>query len=78
MCWLPKFGGNGDLILHLRLETYHPWKPYTQFAGLAVPDYPIPGASKGFATSQKLLEAGWSLLSSAQVKAGFNPSSEAA
>lgn len=72
MCWLSKFGGNGDLILHLRFEPHQPWKPYTQFAGLAVPDYPIPGASKGFATSQKLLAENWKLLSAEQAKATFN------
>jgi hypothetical protein len=77
MCWLPKFSGNGELILHLRLEPHHPWKPYTQFSGLAIPDHPIPGASKGFATSQKLLAAGWHLLSTAQVRAAFNPSKAA-
>jgi len=62
MCWLPKFGGDGQLVLHLRLEPYHPWKLYTQFPRLAVPDYRVPGASKGFATSQKLLAAGWTLV----------------
>jgi hypothetical protein len=46
MCWLSKFGGNGELILHLRLEPYHPWKPYTHFTGLAIPDHPIPGCSR--------------------------------
>jgi hypothetical protein len=71
MCWLSSFGGKGELVLHLRLEPRQPWKPYTHFSGLAVPDYRIPGASKGFATSQKLLAAGWSLLSAAQVKASF-------
>jgi hypothetical protein len=77
MCWLSKFGGNGELILHLRLEPYHPWKPYTHFTGLAIPDHPIPGGSKGFATSQKLLAAGWTLLSTTEVKASFNPSQAA-
>lgn len=66
MCWLAKFGGSGELILHLRLKSYQPWKPYTQFPGLTVPDYRIPGASKGFATSQKLLTAGWTLIPTAQ------------
>lgn len=73
MCWLSKFGGNGDLILHLRFEPHQPWKPYTQFTGLAVPDYPIPGASKGFATSQKLLAENWKLLSAEQAKATVIP-----
>ncbi|MEX0271308.1 hypothetical protein AB3R30_19390 [Leptolyngbyaceae cyanobacterium UHCC 1019] len=78
MCWLAKFGGGGELTLHLRLEQQQPWKPYTHFRGLAIPDHTIPGASKGFATSQKLLAAGWTLLSTAQVKASFSPSSKAA
>ncbi len=65
MCWLAKFGTDGRLILHLRLEPYHPWKPYTLFPNIVVPDYPIAGASKGWATCQKLLEAGWQLLPTA-------------
>jgi hypothetical protein len=78
MCWLSRFGGNGELVLHLRLGPHQPWKPYTHFAGLTVPDYLIPGASKGFATSQKLLAAGWALLSADQARVSFNPSSQAA
>jgi hypothetical protein len=59
ICWLPKFGSNGKLALHLRLEPYHPWKPHTAFPHLCVADYPIPNGSKGWATCQKLLAAGW-------------------
>jgi hypothetical protein len=77
MCWLSKFGGNGELILHLRLEPHQPWKPYNQFSGLAVPDYRNPGASKGFATSQKLLAAGWMLLSADQAKSILKPTQAA-
>lgn len=77
MCWRSKFGGTGELLLHLRFDPYQPWKLYTQFPGLAVPDYRIPGASKGFATSQKLLAAGWTLLSATQAKPIFNPSKAA-
>jgi hypothetical protein len=73
MCWLPRSGGNGELILHLRVEVYKPWQPYTHFPGIAAPDYRVPGGSKGFATSQKLLAAGWTLLSTAEVKAALNP-----
>ncbi|MBW4470579.1 MAG: hypothetical protein KME45_09260 [Stenomitos rutilans HA7619-LM2] len=76
MCWLSRFGG-GELILHLRLGLLQPWKPYTQFPHLAVPDYPIAGASKGFATSQKLLSTGWTLLSVTEAKAAFNRSQAA-
>lgn len=68
MCWLPKFGANGQLILHVRLEPYQPWKPYTAYPGLCVPDYPIPNGSRGWATSQKLLQAGWELISTDQAQ----------
>lgn len=77
MCWLSKFGGNGELILHLRLDPHQPWKPYTQFPHLAAPDHNVPGASKGFATSQKLLSAGWALLPANEVKKAFDPSQAA-
>lgn len=77
MCWLSKFGGNGELILHLRLDPHQPWKPYTQFPHLTVPDYDVPGASKGFATSQKLLSAGWTLLPVDKVRSASNPSQAA-
>ncbi len=66
MCWLAKPGGSGELILHLRSGQYQPWKPYTQFPNLAIPDYPIPNGSKGFATYQKLFKAGWALVPTAQ------------
>jgi hypothetical protein len=74
MCWLTKFGGNGELILHLRLEPHQPWKPYALCPGLAVPDYPIPKGSKGWATYQKLFQAGWTLIPTAEGRASFNPS----
>lgn len=66
MCWLPKLGSNGDKILHLRLKPHEPWKPYTAFPHYSVPDYRIPGGSKGWATYQKLLKAGWTLVASAE------------
>jgi hypothetical protein len=62
LCWLSSFSSGGKLILHLRLEPHHPWKPHTAFPGLHVPDYPIPGGSKGWATSQKLLDSGWTII----------------
>jgi hypothetical protein len=62
MCWLASFSSGGKLRLHLRLEPHHPWKPHTAYPGLCVPDYPIPGGSKGWATSQKLLQAGWIII----------------
>ena len=68
MCWISRFGGDGELILHLRLESHQSWKPYNHFRHLMVPDYPIPRGSKGFATSQKLLNAGWKLIPTAQAQ----------
>ena len=62
MCWLPGLGHNGNLILHLREQAQGAWYPYTFYSKYAVPDYPIPGGSKGWATYQKLLRAGWKLL----------------
>ena len=71
LCWIPKYGSNGALSLHLRLEPHHPWKPHTAFPGLCVPDYPIPGGSRGWATSQKLLQAGWTIVSTEQASKAF-------
>lgn len=68
MCWLPIMGTNGQKILHLRTEPNKPWRPYTAFPEYAIPDYPIPGGSKGWATYQKLREAGWSLERSTQLQ----------
>lgn len=64
MCWLPKLGGSGEKILHLRTSTQEPWRPYTTFAQYAVPDHPVPRGSKGWATYQALRQKGWILLSS--------------
>ena len=71
LCWLPKFDSNGKLFLHLRLEPYHPWKPHTAFPGLCVPDYPIAGGSKGWATCQKLLAAGWTAIPTDRARHSF-------
>lgn len=62
MCWLSALGANGEKILHLRLDPNQPWKPYTSCSEYAVPDYIIPRGSKGWATYQKLLKAGWTLV----------------
>ena len=64
MCWLPKLGSSGEKILHLRTSPHDPWRPYTTFAQYAVPDYPVPGSSKGWATYQALRQKGWTLVSS--------------
>lgn len=64
MCWLSPLGTNAAKILHLRTNRNEPWKPYTAFAQHAVPDHVIPGGSKGWATFQKLLRDGWTLIPS--------------
>ena len=50
-------------ILYLQVTPGDAWKPYTA-TPYAVPDYNIPGGSKGWATYQKLRKAGWELVSS--------------
>jgi hypothetical protein len=64
MCWLPQLGSNGEKILHLRNSPQEPWRPYKAFAQYAVPDYPVPRGSKGWATYQVLRQKGWVLVSS--------------
>jgi hypothetical protein len=73
MCWLSKSGDNGEKVLHLQTAPNEPWRPYTAFGQYAVPDYEIPGGSKGWATYQKLLKAGWTLIHSARANE-FSPS----
>ena len=68
MCWLSNSGINGEKILHLQTAPNEPWRPYTAFPQYAVPDYRIPGGSKGWATYQKLMKAGWSLVPSARAQ----------
>ena len=72
LCWIPKFGSNGKLALHLRLEPYHPWKPHTAFPGLCVPDYPILSGSRGWATCQKLLSVGWVIIPTNEARKSFD------
>lgn len=58
---------NGPKSLYLRRNSYEPWLPYTCFPMMAVPDPTFAtGAqhSKGWATYQKLLKAGWKLIAS--------------
>lgn len=68
MCWLSSFGSKGEKILHLRLKPNEPWKPYTNYPEYAVADYKILGGSKGWATYQKLFQAGWTLIPTAKAK----------
>ncbi|MEM1394771.1 MAG: hypothetical protein AAF757_12560 [Cyanobacteria bacterium P01_D01_bin.116] len=72
MCWLSKSGQNGEKILHLQTAPNEPWRPYTAFRQIAVPDYKIPGGSKGWATYQKLLKAGWTIVASTRANE-FSP-----
>jgi hypothetical protein len=78
LCWLPKFGANGQLYLHLRLEPHHPWKLYTACPGYYVPDFQIPGGSGGWATCQKLLRAGWTILPTQEQQRSCQDDSQAA
>ncbi len=66
MCWLSESGDDGEKILHLQTKPHEPWRSYKAFPQYKVPDYDIPGGSKGFATYQKLLKAGWTLVPSAR------------
>jgi hypothetical protein len=81
LCWLPKFGSFGTdktLALHLRLNSYDPWKPHTAFPGLCVPDYMIPNGTKGWATSQRLLQAGWTIVPTKDARRSFGHDSSIA
>ena len=53
MCWLPSPIAGEGLILYLK-PAGRMWRPYNTYREFAVPDYPIPGGSKGWATYQKL------------------------
>lgn len=67
MCWLPLLGTSEQKVLHLRTAPNQPWRPYTAFPEYSVPDYLIPGGSKGWATYQKLRCQGWNLAASTQL-----------
>lgn len=67
MAWLPTSSSNGTKILHLQSDTSRPFRPYSTFPHLAVPDLTIPGGSKGWATYQKLLKCGWEIVASDRV-----------
>lgn len=66
MCWMSSLGTNQEKVLHLRRSPHDPWLPYTAFPQFRVPDYPVPGGSKGWSTYQKLRQAGWALIPTAQ------------
>jgi hypothetical protein len=67
MQWASGLGlsGNGEKILYLKPPGEANFKPYTACSLYKIPDHKIPGGSKGWATYQKLLKAGWKLLPSA-------------
>lgn len=67
MAWLHKNG-----VSQLYLNIGQGWLPYTSFPSLAKPDYQIPGGSKGYATYQILLKAGWQLMSTQSVQSELN------
>lgn len=67
MAWLPNKSLDGTKILHLRVARDRGWKPYTAFPEYAVPDYPIAGGSKGYATFQTLFDQGWKLVASDRI-----------
>ncbi|MDY6936097.1 MAG: hypothetical protein SWY16_00400 [Cyanobacteriota bacterium] len=66
MSWLPIEERGEQKILHLRTAPNRPWKPYNSFPEYAVPDTPIEGASKGYATFQKLIRQGWQVIATHQ------------
>ena len=66
MCWLLDSQDRQIIVLHLREYAYQPWKPYTSYFQYSVPDYRIPGGSKGWATYQHLRKGGWNLIPTAQ------------
>ena len=63
MCWLPISKTDETKMLHLRVDSNQTWQPYTAFPEYAIPDHPVPGSSKGFATYQQLRHQGWLLMS---------------
>lgn len=65
MCWLLD-DNRQRIVLHLRENIHQPWKPYNVYSQYSVPDYRIPGGSKGWATFQHLRKSGWNLIPTAQ------------
>ena len=63
MCWLPISKTDETKMLHLRVDSSQTWQPYTAFPEYAIPDHPVPGSSKGYATYQQLRGKGWLLKS---------------
>ena len=70
MAWLSSTSGDGTKILFLQPDPSRPFRPYKVYRYLCVPDYQVPGGSKGWSTYQKLLKAGWELVASNKVNSG--------
>ena len=56
MTWSPN-GGASEGLLHLRMNAFDPWKPYTDFPSYAKPD--LPSSSEGYATFLALIQQKW-------------------
>jgi hypothetical protein len=69
MAWLSSTFGDSTKILFLQPDPTQPFRPYTVFTHLKIPDHRIQGGSKGWATYQKLFKCGWELVASEKVKA---------
>jgi hypothetical protein len=76
MCWLPRFGQGGELALHLRVEPHHPWAIYTSMPKFCAPEYNVPRGSKGWATCQRLIKQGWTVVPTEQAKNASRPYSQ--
>ena len=71
MCWLYDQKNRDVMILHLRESAYQSWQPYSAYDKYSVPDYRIPGGSKGWATFQHLRRLNWQLIPTSKAKNHF-------
>lgn len=71
MCWLPINHPDGEIVLHLRTNPNESWQPYRACPQYAAPDDKIPEGSKGWATYQKLMRSGWTLVPGTQTNKKF-------